>query len=107
MFGTSFNLLDFIFGLTALLVAIDIHEFSHAWAAEHLGDPTPRLQGRLTLNPLPHIDLFGTILLPLLLAFSGTGFMFGWAKPVQFDPFNLRNPRRDGALISIAGPVSN
>ncbi len=99
MFGTSFNLLDFIFGLTALLVAIDIHEFSHAWAAEHLGDPTPRLQGRLTLNPLAHLDPIGTVLLILV--------RFGWGKPVQFDPFNLRNPRRDAALISIAGPLSN
>jgi Zn-dependent protease len=99
MLGTSFNLLDFIFGLAALIVAIDIHEFSHAWAAEHLGDPTPRLQGRLTLNPLAHLDPIGTILLILV--------RFGWGKPVQFDPFNLRNPRRDSALISIAGPVSN
>jgi Zn-dependent protease len=99
MLGTSFNLLDFIFGLVALIVAIDIHEFSHAWAAEHLGDPTPRLQGRLTLNPLAHLDPIGTILLILV--------RFGWGKPVQFDPFNLRNPRRDGGLISIAGPVSN
>lgn len=104
MLGTAFNL---IFSLIALIVAITIHEFSHAWVAEHLGDPTPRLQGRLTLNPLPHIDLFGTILLPLILALSGTGFMIGWAKPVQFDPFNLRHPRRDAALISIAGPISN
>lgn len=99
MFGTSFNLLDFILGLMALIVAIDIHEFSHAWAAERLGDPTPRLQGRLTLNPLAHLDPIGTILLILV--------RFGWGKPVQFDPFNLRHPRRDAALISIAGPVSN
>jgi Zn-dependent protease len=99
MFGTSFNLLDFIFGLAALIVAIDIHEFSHAWAAERLGDPTPRLQGRLTLNPLAHLDPIGTILLVII--------GFGWGKPVQFDPFNLRNPRRDGAIISFAGPISN
>jgi Zn-dependent protease len=99
MFGSSFNLLDFVFGLAALIVAITIHEYSHAWAAEHLGDPTPRLQGRLTLNPLAHLDPIGTIMLILV--------RFGWGKPVQFDPFNLRNPRRDGALISFAGPVSN
>ena len=99
MFGAAFNLLDFIFGLVALIAAITIHEYSHAWAAEHLGDPTPRLQGRLTLNPLAHLDPIGTILLILV--------RFGWGKPVQFDPFNLRNPRRDSALISIAGPVSN
>jgi Zn-dependent protease len=92
-------MLGFVFNLIALIVAIDIHEFSHAWAAEHLGDPTPRLQGRLTLNPLAHLDPIGTILLILV--------RFGWGKPVQFDPFNLRNPRRDSALISIAGPISN
>ncbi len=99
MLGSPFNLLDFIFSLVALLVAIDIHEFSHAWTAEHLGDPTPRLQGRLTLNPLAHLDPIGTILIVLI--------GFGWGRPVQFDPFNLRNPRRDSALISIAGPISN
>ncbi len=100
MFGSLFNNpIVFVFGILALLIAIDIHEFSHAWAAEHLGDPTPRLQGRLTLNPLAHLDPIGTILLFLI--------GFGWGKPVQFDPFNLRNPRRDGAVISIAGPISN
>lgn len=99
MFGPTFNPLEFIFGLAALILAIDIHEFSHAWAAEHLGDPTPRLMGRLTLNPLAHLDPIGTIMLILV--------RFGWGKPVQFDPFNLRNPRRDGAIISLAGPVSN
>ena len=96
MLGTAFNL---IFGFVALIVAITIHEFSHAWTAERLGDPTPRLQGRLTLNPLAHLDPVGTILMILV--------HFGWGKPVQFDPFNLRNPRRDSALISIAGPISN
>lgn len=99
MFGSGINPLDFILGIVALLLAIDIHEFSHAWTAEHLGDPTPRLQGRLTLNPLAHLDPLGTIMLILV--------HFGWGKPVQFDPYNLRNPRRDGALISLAGPISN
>lgn len=99
MFGAGFNPLEFIFGIVALILAIDIHEFSHAWTAEHLGDPTPRLQGRLTLNPLAHLDPIGTIMLVLV--------HFGWGKPVQFDPYNLRNPRRDGGLISIAGPISN
>lgn len=93
------NPLGFIYGLIALVVAITIHEFAHAYAAERLGDPTPRLMGRLTLNPLAHLDPLGTIM--LLIA------RFGWGKPVQFDPFNLRNPRRDSAIISIAGPVSN
>ena len=99
MFGPTFNPLEFVFGLIALILAIDIHEYSHAWAAEHLGDPTPRLMGRLTLNPLAHLDPIGTIMLILV--------RFGWGKPVQFDPYNLRNPRRDGAIISIAGPISN
>lgn len=91
--------LGFIFWLTALVIAITIHEFAHAWSAERLGDPTPRLQGRLTLNPLAHLDPLGTLM--LLIA------RFGWGKPVQFDPFNLRHPRRDSAVISLAGPASN
>ncbi len=95
----SNNPIGFVFGLVALIVAITIHEFSHAYAAEQLGDPTPRLMGRLTLNPLAHLDPLGTIM--LLVA------RFGWGKPVVFDPFNLRHPRRDAAIISLAGPVSN
>lgn len=100
MFGSLFNdPFSFIAWAIALVVAITIHEFAHAYAAERLGDPTPRLMGRLTLNPLAHLDPLGTIM--LLIA------RFGWGKPVVFDPFNLRNPRRDSAIISIAGPVSN
>ena len=93
------NPLIFIIYLMAILVAIAIHEFSHAWAADYLGDPTPRLQGRLKLNPLVHIDKIGM----LFLLFFG----FGWGKPTPFDPFNLRNIKRDSALISVAGAVSN
>lgn len=93
------NPLLFILTLISLLVAITIHEFSHAWVADFLGDPTPRLQGRLKLNPLVHIDNIGM----LFLLFFG----FGWGKPVQFDPFNLKDPRREAAIISIAGPSSN
>lgn len=89
----------FILWLLALFIAITIHEFSHALVADQLGDPTPRLMGRLTLNPLAHLDTLGTLMLLL--------FRFGWGKPVEFDPFNLKNPRRDAALISLAGPVSN
>jgi Zn-dependent protease len=99
MFGLSGNLATFIFSIVALVLAIDIHEFSHALAADRLGDPTPRLQGRLTLNPLAHLDPLGTIMLLLV--------HFGWGKPVQFDPFNLRQPKRDSAIISLAGPFSN
>lgn len=89
----------FLVGMVGLVVAITIHEFSHAWVADRLGDPTPRLMGRVTLNPLAHLDPLGTLAILLV--------SFGWGKPVQFDPFNLSNPRRDAALISIAGPVSN
>lgn len=85
--------------LIALIVAITVHEFAHAFAAEHLGDPTPRLMGRLTLNPLAHLDPIGTLM--ILIA------RFGWGKPVQFDPYNLKNIPRDSAIISLAGPVSN
>lgn len=83
----------------ALIIALSVHEFCHAWAADTLGDPTPRSQGRLTLNPLAHLDPLGT----LLLFVAG----FGWGKPVMFDPYNLRSPRRDTALIAFAGPLSN
>jgi Zn-dependent protease len=93
------NPLMFVFSLIALLLAITIHEFSHALAADFLGDPTPRLQKRLTLNPKAHLDPFGL----LFLLFFG----FGWGRPVEFDPFNLKNPRRDAAIISLAGPISN
>lgn len=91
--------LAFLFFALALVIAITIHEFAHAYAADKLGDPTPRSQGRLTLNPLAHLDPLGTLALLLI--------RFGWGKPVQFDPYNLRNPKRDAAIISLAGPASN
>lgn len=93
------NPIGVLFWLLALAIAITIHEFAHALAADRLGDPTPRVQGRLTLNPLAHLDPIGTLMLLFV--------RFGWGKPVVFDPFNLRNPRRDAAIISLAGPVSN
>src|SRR3989344_8726175 len=91
--------LFFFLALISIVIAITIHEYAHAKTADYLGDPTPGLQGRLTLNPKAHIDLYGLLFLVL--------FGFGWGKPVQFDPFNLKNPRRDSAIISIAGPISN
>jgi Zn-dependent protease len=91
--------ISFFIWILALLTAITIHEFAHAWTATRLGDPTPRIQGRLTLNPLAHLDPIGTLMLILV--------RFGWGKPVQFDPFNLANPKRDAAIISLAGPFSN
>ncbi len=82
-----------------LIIAITVHEFAHAFTADRFGDPTPRLDGRLTLNPLSHLDPLGTIMIFLV--------GFGWGKPVQFDPYNLERPRRDAAIISLAGPASN
>ena len=95
-----------IISLFVLLFAITIHEASHAWAALRKGDPTAAAMGRVSLNPIAHIDLFGTIIIPLLLVVVGFP-AFGWAKPVQVNPFNLKNPRRDGLWISLAGPASN
>jgi len=89
-----------------LLFAITVHEASHGWAALKMGDPTAYHLGRVTLNPIPHIDPIGTILMPLMLAIMGFPF-FGWAKPVPVNPLNLRNPRRDNLIISAAGPISN
>ena len=99
IFSFFTNPISFFIWSFALLVAITIHEFSHSLAADRLGDPTPRINGRLTLNPLAHLDLIGTLILLLT--------NFGWGKPVPIDPYNLENPRRDEALISLAGPISN
>jgi len=93
------NPVGFLFWVIALVIAITIHEFAHAFVADRLGDPTARLSGRVSLNPLAHLDPVGTIMLLL--------FRFGWGKPVPFDPFNLAHPKRDSALISLAGPASN
>jgi len=90
----------------AFLFSLAIHEAAHAWMADKLGDPTARIEGRLSLNPFRHLDPLGT-LLTFFLIFSGSPIVFGWGKPVPFDPFNLRNPRRDTALISLSGPLSN
>ncbi|HEV2613542.1 MAG TPA: site-2 protease family protein [Gammaproteobacteria bacterium] len=89
-----------------LLFAITVHEVAHGWVANKLGDPTARILGRLTLNPLKHIDLFGTIILPALTIWLG-GIIFGWAKPVPITWRNLRHKRRDIALVAFAGPFAN
>lgn len=96
-----------LWAIPPFLLALTVHEFSHALAAERLGDSTPRLMGRLTLNPLPHIDPFGTIILPGLLILLRAPFIFGWAKPVPINPLNLRNPKRDIVWVSLAGPAAN
>ncbi|MGA2787790.1 MAG: site-2 protease family protein [Verrucomicrobiota bacterium] len=93
-----------------LIVLLTFHEFGHAWVALKCGDDTARLQGRVSLNPLVHIDPIGTILLPLMMIFLPFGvsrFMIGWAKPVPVNPYNLRHPRSDDILVTMAGPAMN
>ncbi|MEE9452739.1 MAG: site-2 protease family protein [Gammaproteobacteria bacterium] len=91
-----------------LLFAITFHEYAHGWIADKLGDPTAKMLGRLTLNPIKHIDPIGTIVVPIALLFlSGFSFTFGWAKPVPITWQNLKNPRRDTALVAAAGPGAN
>jgi Zn-dependent protease len=96
-----------LLSIPVLLFAVVIHEVSHGWVAEKCGDPTARYAGRLTLNPLPHIDLFGSILLPAMLLLSRSPILFGYAKPVPINPYNLRNPKKDMMWIGLSGPVSN
>ena len=90
-----------------LLFAITVHEAAHGYAARHFGDRTAEMLGRLTLNPIKHIDPLGTVVIPLVLLLSGSGFIFGWAKPVPVSPRNFKNPGRDMAIVAAAGPVSN
>src|SRR5579863_8229680 len=89
-----------------LLFAITLHEVAHGFVASLFGDQTAKLSGRLTINPIKHIDPIGTILIPFVMLMV-SNFIFGWAKPVPVDPRNLRNPRRDMASVALAGPVSN
>jgi len=89
-----------------VLFAITVHEVAHGWVAKQLGDPTAMMLGRLTLNPLKHIDPVGTILVPLILIMAG-GVIFGWAKPVPVTAENLHHPKRDMALVAVAGPTAN
>lgn len=97
-----------IFHLFVILFAIIIHEVAHGLAALKLGDDTAERAGRLTLNPIVHLDPVGSVLVPLILFFTTSGnFLFGWAKPVPYNPFLLKNPRRDSALLAFAGPAAN
>lgn len=89
-----------------IIFAITVHEVAHGWMANKLGDPTAKMLGRLTLNPIKHIDIIGTIIVPAVLYYA-SGFLFGWAKPVPITWQNLRHPRRDAALVAAAGPLSN
>ncbi len=97
---------EIFYQMIAFLFAISVHESAHAWTASRCGDPTARMLGRVSLNPIRHIDLFGTIILPLVAAFSGIPLL-GWAKPTPVDPRNFRRPVFDDILTSVAGPVSN
>ena len=97
--------LTFIVSIIILIMSVVVHELSHGYTAELLGDPTPRLQGRLTLNPLKHLEVFGSLIVPFITSLAG--FTFGWAKPIQWNPYNVKNRRWGELLISIAGPVSN
>jgi Zn-dependent protease len=90
-----------------VLFAVVLHEISHGWVANYFGDPTAARMGRLTLNPIAHIDLFGTVLIPLLLIISHAPFLFGYAKPVPVNFYNLRNPKRDMIWVAAAGPLMN
>src|ERR1039457_545872 len=105
MFG-HFNGVDAFFQIVVLLFAICVHESAHAWMANRLGDPTAKMLGRVSLNPLVHIDPFGTVIMPLILIVVGLP-PFGWAKPTPVDPRNFTHPVRDDILTAVAGPVSN
>ncbi|HVM73842.1 MAG TPA: site-2 protease family protein [Candidatus Paceibacterota bacterium] len=96
-----------IFIVVIVIFSAIIHEVMHGVAADRLGDPTARYAGRLTLNPLVHLDPFGSVILPLLLVFSGSPIFFGYAKPVPYNPYNLRPGRFSEAIVAIAGPASN
>jgi Zn-dependent protease len=96
-----------IFNIAILVMSVVIHEVSHGYAALYLGDVTAKYAGRLTLNPIKHIDLFGSIILPFICIILNTGLILGWAKPVPYNPYNLRNERWGELLVAIAGPASN
>ncbi len=101
------DVLATIFSLIVLLFSVIIHELSHGYIAYSLGDPTAKYAGRLTLNPLKHLDFFGSIILPLLLFIAGSPFLFGWAKPVPINPYNFKDQKYGEIKVSIAGPASN
>jgi Zn-dependent protease len=99
--------LDMVFVVVVIIFSVVIHEVMHGVAADWLGDKTARYAGRLTLNPVPHIDPFGSIILPLLLTLSNSPIFFAWAKPVPYNPYNLKPGRFSEAIVAAAGPLSN
>ncbi len=96
-----------ILTLVILILSVIMHEVAHGYAANSLGDPTARLAGRLTLNPIPHTDIVGSIIIPTLLVISGSPILFGWAKPVPYNPYNLRNHRWGETIVALAGSATN
>ncbi len=96
-----------VFQIIILIFSAVIHEYMHGWTADRLGDPTAKAAGRLTLNPLAHLEWFGSLLLPGMMLLSGMPFVFGWAKPVPYNPYNLRDQRWGGAKVALAGPAAN
>jgi Zn-dependent protease len=109
MLGANFDVYLYTFSVAIIpvLFAITVHEVAHGWVARYYGDRTAERAGRLTLNPINHVDPIGTVAVPLLLLFSGSPWLFGWAKPVPVIFRNLRNPRRDMIVVAAAGPASN
>ena len=101
------EILDAVFLVGVIMFSAVIHELMHGVAASKLGDPTARLMGRLTLNPLVHLDAFGSVILPILLTLTNSPVLFGWAKPIPYNPFNLRPGRWSEAIVAGAGPFSN
>jgi Zn-dependent protease len=99
--------MDLIFNMVIVIMSIVVHEVSHGFMALYLGDKTAEYAGRLTLNPIKHLDLWGSVIIPITLALSGVNFLIGWAKPVPFNPYNLRNQKYGEALVAFAGPLSN
>ena len=96
-----------ILSLIVLILSVVAHEVAHGYAADTLGDPTARLSGRLTMNPLRHIDLMGSLIIPAFLVFTQSPILFGWAKPVPYNPYNLKNQRWGEALVAVAGSATN
>lgn len=96
-----------IFQIIVLIMSAIVHEYAHGWAAFQQGDPTAKDEGRLTLNPLKHLDPVGSFLLPLILLASGSKFLFGYAKPVPYNPYNLKNQKYGPSVVAIAGPLAN
>ncbi|OHA51506.1 MAG: hypothetical protein A2Z62_00715 [Candidatus Terrybacteria bacterium RIFCSPLOWO2_02_42_20] len=99
--------INFIFSIAILILSVVVHEVSHGYIAYLLGDPTAKRAGRLSMNPLKHLDLTGSFIVPLMLVLLKSSFVFGWAKPVPYNPYNLKNQKWGPGLVAISGPLSN